>query len=155
MDREQAAVELGRARNTRRESEKSRKVNIQDLAKLARAVGAVMIGLGVPFGPMLPDRLVEEVERLPGVIKECELSTARRVVHRVLAMFKSHYQGLDCMALSDGWAPGISDAQCDELELRHLHPRQGRRRLEGPEPAARRCTRRPGKLQAFSLDVSS
>jgi hypothetical protein len=81
MDREQAAVELGRARNTRRESEKSRKVNIQDLAKLARAVGAVMIGLGVPFGPMLPDRLVEEVERLPGVIKECELSMARRVVH--------------------------------------------------------------------------
>jgi hypothetical protein len=31
-------------------------------------------------------------------------------------MFESHYQGLDCMALSGGWAPGISDAQCDELE---------------------------------------
>jgi hypothetical protein len=69
-----------------------------------------MIGLGVPFGPMLPNRLVEEVGCFPGVIKERELSTARRVVHRVLAMFKSQYQGLDCMALSDGWAPGISDA---------------------------------------------
>jgi hypothetical protein len=31
-------------------------------------------------------------------------------------MFESHYQGLDRMALSDGWAPGISDTQCDELE---------------------------------------
>jgi hypothetical protein len=31
-------------------------------------------------------------------------------------MFESHYQGLDRMALSGGWAPGIFDAQCDELE---------------------------------------
>jgi hypothetical protein len=31
-------------------------------------------------------------------------------------MFESHYQGLDRMALSGGWAPGISDVQCDELE---------------------------------------
>jgi hypothetical protein len=31
-------------------------------------------------------------------------------------MFESHYQGLDRMALSGGWAPGISDAQCDEWE---------------------------------------
>jgi hypothetical protein len=75
-----------------------------------------MTGLGVPFGPMVPDRLVEEVGHLPEVIKEWGLSTARRAVHRVLAMFESHYQGLDRMALSSGWAPGISDAQCNELE---------------------------------------
>jgi hypothetical protein len=31
-------------------------------------------------------------------------------------MFESRYQGLDRMALSGGWAPGISDAQCDKLE---------------------------------------
>jgi hypothetical protein len=31
-------------------------------------------------------------------------------------MFESHYQGLDRTALSGGWAPGISDDQCDELE---------------------------------------
>jgi hypothetical protein len=31
-------------------------------------------------------------------------------------MFESHYQGLDRMALSGGWAPDISDTQCDELE---------------------------------------
>jgi hypothetical protein len=41
---------------------------------------------------------------------------ARRAVHRVLAMFESHYQGLDRTALSGGWALGISDDQCDELE---------------------------------------
>jgi hypothetical protein len=37
-------------------------------------------------------------------------------MHRVLAMFESHYQWLDRTALSGGWAPGISDDQCDELE---------------------------------------
>jgi hypothetical protein len=86
------------------------------LAKLGRAIGMVMAGLGVSLGPELPDTLVEEVRRLPGVIRELELSTARRAVHRVLSMFKSHYQGLGCMALSGGWAPDISDTQCDELE---------------------------------------
>jgi hypothetical protein len=37
-------------------------------------------------------------------------------VHRVLAIFESHYQGLDRMARNGSWAPGISDAQCNELE---------------------------------------
>jgi hypothetical protein len=32
-------------------------------------------------------------------------------------MIESHYQGLDRMALSGGWAPGISDDECDELEM--------------------------------------
>jgi hypothetical protein len=31
-------------------------------------------------------------------------------------MIESHYQGLDRTALSGGWAPGIFDDQCDELE---------------------------------------
>jgi hypothetical protein len=31
-------------------------------------------------------------------------------------MFESHYQGLDHTTLSGGWAPGISDDQCDKLE---------------------------------------
>jgi hypothetical protein len=50
------------------------------------------------------------------VIKELELSTARRAVHLMLAMFQTHYQGLDRMVLSSGWAPDTFDAQCDELE---------------------------------------
>jgi hypothetical protein len=114
--REQDAVELSRTRNARRESEEDRKVTIKDLAKLGRAISTVMAGLGVSLGPVLPHTLVEEGGRLPGVIRELELSTARRAVHRVLAMFELHYQGLDRMALSDGWAPGISDTQCDKLE---------------------------------------
>jgi hypothetical protein len=32
-------------------------------------------------------------------------------------MIESHYQGLDHTALSGGWAPGVSDDQCDELEV--------------------------------------
>jgi hypothetical protein len=50
------------------------------------------------------------------MVRELKLSTARCAVHRVIAMFESHYQGLDRMALSGGWAPGASDEQCDELE---------------------------------------
>jgi hypothetical protein len=86
---------MGQARNSRCESEEVRKANIEDLAKLARAVGVVMSGLRVPLGPVSSNRLIEEVGRLPGVIRELELSTARRVVHRVLAIFESHYQGVD------------------------------------------------------------
>jgi hypothetical protein len=68
-----------------------------------------MAGLGVTLRPMTLETLIEEVGRLPGVVRELELTTARRAVHRVLAMFELHYQGLDRMALSGGWAPGISD----------------------------------------------
>jgi hypothetical protein len=114
--REQIVIELNQARKARRESEEARKANIEDLAKLARAVGAVMTGRGIPFEPMLPDRLVKEVGHLPGVIRELELTTAGRAVHRVLAMFESHYQRLDRMALSGGLAPDISNTQCDKLE---------------------------------------
>jgi hypothetical protein len=79
-------------------------------------MSSAMVGLGVSLGPRTPETLIEEVGRLPGVVRELELSTARRVVYRVLAMFKSHYQGLDRMALSGGWVLGIYDEQCDELE---------------------------------------
>jgi hypothetical protein len=80
-------------------------------------MSSTMAGLGVSLGPRTPETLIEEVGRLPGVVRELELSTARRAVHRVLAMFKSHYKGLDRMALSGSWATGTSDDQCDELEL--------------------------------------
>jgi hypothetical protein len=116
MAREQDAVALNQARNTQRESEEARRVNIEDLAKLGRAISTVMTGLGMSLGPVLPDALVEQVGHLPNVFRELELSTARRAVHRVPSMFESHYQGLDRMALSGGWALGISDTQCDELE---------------------------------------
>jgi hypothetical protein len=76
-----------------------------------------MTVLGVSLGPRTPETLIEEVGRLPGVVRELELLTARRAVHRVLAMIESHYQGLDRMALSGGWAPGVFDDQCNELEV--------------------------------------
>jgi hypothetical protein len=79
-------------------------------------MSSAMAGLGVSLGPMTPETLIEEVGRLPGMVRELELSMARRAVHRVLAMFESHYQGLDRMVLSGGWAPGISNDQCDKLE---------------------------------------
>jgi hypothetical protein len=72
-------------------------------------MSSAMAALGVPLGPRAPETPIEEVERLPGVVRELELSTARRAMHRVLAMFESHYQGLDRMALSCGWSPSASD----------------------------------------------
>jgi hypothetical protein len=75
-----------------------------------------MVALGVSFGPRTPETLIEEVGRLPGMVRELELSTARRAVHRILAMIESHNQGLDRTVLSGGWAPGIPDDRYDELE---------------------------------------
>jgi hypothetical protein len=41
--------------------EEAHKANIEDLAKLGRAIGTAIAGLGVSLGPVLPDTLVEEV----------------------------------------------------------------------------------------------
>jgi hypothetical protein len=107
---------LNQARDAQRKSEAIGQKVIEDIAKLGWVMSTAMAGLGVSLGPVMPEMLIEEVGRLLCVVQELELTTARRVVHRVLAMFESHYQGLDHMALSGGWAPGIFDAQCDELE---------------------------------------
>jgi hypothetical protein len=80
-------------------------------------MSSAMAALGVSLSLRTPETLIKEVGRLPGVVRELELSTAHRAVHRVLTMIESHYQGLDRMVLSGGWAPGISDDQCDELEV--------------------------------------
>jgi hypothetical protein len=116
MSREQDAAALSQARDDQHKLEAISQKVIGDIAKLERAMSTAMAGLGVMLGPMTPETLIEEVGRLPGVVRELELTTARCAVHRVLAMLESHYQGLGRMALSGGWAPGISDDQCDELE---------------------------------------
>jgi hypothetical protein len=114
--REQDVATLSQAREARRKSEAISEKAIGDIAKPGRAMSSAMAALGVSLGPRTPETLIEEVGRLPGVVRELELSTARRAVHRVIAMFESHYQGLDRKTLSGGWTPGASDEQCDELE---------------------------------------
>jgi hypothetical protein len=116
VSREQDAAALSQARDAQRKSEAISQKAIGDIDKLGRALSSAMAGLGVSLGPLTPEMLIEEVGRHPGVVRELELSTTRRAVHWVLAMFESHYQGLDRTALSGGWAPGISDDQCDEIE---------------------------------------
>jgi hypothetical protein len=91
MAREEDAVALNLARDAQRESETARQKNIEDLAKLEQAIGTAMAGLGMSLGPVMPETLVDEVGRLPDVVRELELATALRTVHRVLAMFESHY----------------------------------------------------------------
>jgi hypothetical protein len=102
MAREEDAVALNLARDAQRESETARQKNIEDLAKLEQAIGTAMAGLGMSLGPVMPETLVDEVGRLPDAVRELELATALRTVHLVLAMFESHYQGLDRMMLSGG-----------------------------------------------------
>jgi hypothetical protein len=116
VSREQDAAAQTQARDAQRKSEAISENVIRDIAKLGRVMSSAVAGLGVLLGLRTAETLIEEVGRLPGVVRELELSTALRAVHRVLAMFESHYQGLDRMVLSGGWAPGISDDQCDELE---------------------------------------
>jgi hypothetical protein len=98
--RERDAAALNQARDARRKSKAINEKAIGDIAKLGRAMSTAMAGLGVPVGSRTPETLIEEVGRLPGMVRELELSTARRAVHRVLAMFELHYQGLDHTTLS-------------------------------------------------------
>jgi hypothetical protein len=114
MAREQDATTLNQARDAQRKSEAISQKVIEDIAKLGRAMSTAMARLDVSLGPMTPEMLIEEVGHLPGIGRKLELTTAWRVVHRVLAMFESHYQELDRMALSGGWAPDISDEQYDD-----------------------------------------
>jgi hypothetical protein len=65
-------------------------------------MSSAMAGLGVPLGPRTPKTLIEEVGCLPSMVRELELSTANHAVHQILAMFESHYQGLERTALSGG-----------------------------------------------------
>jgi hypothetical protein len=116
MAQEQDAATLNQVREAQRKSEAARQNNVEDMSKLGRAIGMAMTRLGMPLGSVAPEALVEKVGRLSDVVRELEFATARRAVHRVLAMFESHYQGLDRMALCGDWAPSISDVQCDELE---------------------------------------
>jgi hypothetical protein len=92
MAQEQDAVALNQARNIQRESEVARQRNMRTWPSLEGSLAQSWPSSGCHL------------------VRELELAMARRAVLRVLAMFESHYKGLDHMALSGGWAPGISDA---------------------------------------------
>jgi 4-hydroxy-3-methylbut-2-enyl diphosphate reductase IspH len=77
MTREQDAITLNQARDAQQKSEAIRQKVIEDIAKLGKAMSTSMARLGVTLGPMTPETLIEEVGRLPGVVRELELTTAR------------------------------------------------------------------------------
>jgi hypothetical protein len=81
MAQEQDAAALNQARDAQRKSEAISQKVIEDIAKLGRAMSVAMAELGVSLGPMPLETLIEEVERLPGVVRELELTTARQIVH--------------------------------------------------------------------------
>jgi hypothetical protein len=106
---EQDGAALNQARDALRKLEAINEKAIGDVAKLGRVLSSAMAVLGVSFGSRTPETLIKEVSRLPGMVRELELSTACHAVHRILAMIESHYQRLDRTALNDIWAPGIPD----------------------------------------------
>jgi GAF domain-containing protein len=77
MAREQDAIALSQARDTQRKLDAISQKVIGDIAKLGRAMSTAMAGLGMTLGLMTPETLIEEVERLPGVVRELEVMTAR------------------------------------------------------------------------------
>jgi hypothetical protein len=81
MAPEQDATALNEARDARRESEVAHQKTAEDAAKLGWAIIVSMSRLGVSLGLVAPEALAEEVRRLPDVVWELELATARRVVH--------------------------------------------------------------------------
>jgi hypothetical protein len=102
--REQDAAALSQTRDALCKSEAISKKAIGDVTKLGRTLSSAMAVLGVSLGTRTPETLIEEVGRLPSMVRELELSTARRAVHRILVVIESHYQGLNRTALSGGWA---------------------------------------------------
>jgi hypothetical protein len=93
VSREQDATALSQTRDALRKSEVISEKAIGDVTKLGRMLSSVMVALGMPFGPRTPETLIEEVGRLPDMVREFELLTARRAVHQILAMIELHYQG--------------------------------------------------------------
>jgi hypothetical protein len=77
MCREQDAATLSQARDAQCKSEAISQKVIGDIAKLGRAMSTAMAGLGMTLGPMTPETLIEEVGRLPGVVRELELTTGQ------------------------------------------------------------------------------
>jgi hypothetical protein len=72
VSREQDATALSQARDAHCKSEAISQKAIGDIAKLERVMSSAVAGLGVSLGPMTPETLIEEVGRLPDVVRELE-----------------------------------------------------------------------------------
>jgi hypothetical protein len=68
-------------------------------------------------------------------------------------MIESHYQGLDRMTLSGGWAPGVSDDQCDELEVDCTTFAREMADAEGSGTAATKRAGGPRSSRALELNM--
>jgi chromosome segregation ATPase len=86
--REQDVAALSQACDAQRKSEAISKKAIGDVAKLERSLSSAMATLGVSLRPRTPETLIEEVGRLPGMVRELELSMAHRAVHRIHSWFE-------------------------------------------------------------------
>jgi hypothetical protein len=72
---------------------------------LTRVVVELLEGISVDEGLSL----VERLGMVGGVTHGRGLAMARQFIHRVVAMFLSHYTDLDCELLGEVWATGYED----------------------------------------------
>jgi hypothetical protein len=76
MSREQDAATLRQARDAQRKSEAISQKVIGDITKLGNAMSTAMARLCVSLWSVTPETLIEEVGRLPGVVRDLELTMA-------------------------------------------------------------------------------
>ena len=106
------AIELGGIR--RSEEQVRQLLQERDAAHhvLVQAVERLLGELGVDVGTTL----VERVGSVSEGVREQSLELACSVVHKVVAMFLSHYPKMERGPLSGGWAPGYEDQEYVDIE---------------------------------------
>ena len=113
------AAETVKARDLGKELEEV-KANLQaeasDHEALSAAVGLVMSDLGMTSPPevsSLATRAVGITSQARGLARDA----FRFGGHRSFAIARSHYDNIDLEAMSEGFAPGYTDAQLDKIEV--------------------------------------
>ena len=107
-----------KARNLGKELEEA-KANVQaeasDHEALSATVGLVMSDLGMASTQEVSS-LTVRVVGITGRARGLARDALRFGVHRSFAIARSHYENIDLATMSEGFVPGYTDAQLDEIE---------------------------------------
>ena len=87
------------------------------------AVGLVFDDLGVA-SVMEMSLLVVRVTQIPDRARALTRAALYTDVHRAFAIARSHYINIDLLVISEGFAPGYTDAELDKIEKEAALPAQ-------------------------------
>ena len=82
---------------------------------LRAAVGLVFDDLGVP-STVETSLLAVRVTHIPDQERPVAREALYTGVHRAFAIARSHYINIDLPVISEGFAPGYTDTELDEIE---------------------------------------